>query len=79
MADKAAAKVETMDEAPDTYVASNLYEDGDLEISAGVSPTREMLASPPRVDKMEVDDSTRKLKSVMAAEYDGILELLSDS
>ena len=67
MADKEAAKVDTMDEASDTYVASNLYEDDDLEITVGESPTREMMApSPPRVDKMEVDDSARQLKNVMA-------------
>ena len=71
------AKIDTMDEASDTYVASNLYEDEDLEINVGESPTREMLASsPPRVDKMEVDVSARHLKSIMAAKYNDILELL---
>ena len=33
------AQIDTMDEASDTYVASNLYEDEDLEINVGVSPS----------------------------------------
>ena len=37
-------KSEKMDEATDAYVAEDLYEDEDLGITVGVSPTRELEA-----------------------------------
>ena len=62
-------KSEKMDEAPDAYVAEDLYEDEELGITVGVSPTRELEASPPRVETMEVDESSRSLKGVFSSKY----------
>ena len=52
MEDEKQTKSEKMDEASDAYVAVDLYEDEDLGITVGVSPTRELQASPPDVEKM---------------------------
>ena len=76
MEDDQQTKGEKMDEAPDAYVAEDLYEDEDLGITVGVSPTRELQASPPRVETMEVDESSRSLKGEFSSRYGDILELL---
>ncbi len=76
MEDDKQTKGEKMDEAPDAYVAEDLDEDEDLGITVGVSPTRELQASPPRVEAMEVDESSRSLKGVFSSKYGDILELL---
>ena len=46
-------KEEHMDEAEDLYVASDLYEEDDVEtgIRRGASPTRDGAPSPPRVPR----------------------------
>ena len=75
MEDDQKTKSEKMDEVPDAYVAEDLYEDEDLGITVGVSPTRELEDSPPHVEKMEVDESSRSLKNEFTSRYGDILEL----
>ena len=57
MADTGTEKTDEMDEAQDTYVADDLYDGDEIDINVGVSPTCEMESSPPRVEKMEADES----------------------
>ena len=66
MEDDKQTKGEKMDEASDAYVAEGLYEDEDLGITVGVSPTRELQASPPGVETMEVDESSRSLGAALS-------------
>ncbi len=67
-------KAEDMDETDD------LYEEDDEEtgIRIGASPTRDGAPSPPRVQAMEVDSSTRTIKTALRGLFGGVVELLKD-
>ena len=68
-----------MDETGDVYVADGLYdaEDDTNGIRVGASPTHGA-ASPPAVGQMQVDDSSRTIKTVLRNLYGGIVDLLKD-
>ena len=68
-------KEEHMGVAEDLYVASDLYEEDDVEtgIRLGASPTRDGGPSPPRVQAMEVDTGTRTLRTAHRPRSEAVL------